>query len=413
MRRALIITASALLLIGIGVGIYFFFFTNSPSLSVNTGVQLPTSGNDSGTGGGATPTVQELGVPSPGAGTEVAPRLIRITDRPVALGVSAVFLPGVRAPKVGTSTTQTGYLEDPDVKVSYIERESGNIYTYRAHVRTLTRLTNKTLPGVVEASWVSDGSLAFVRFVSMVDTTEQLQTYALPAQSGEGYFLEQNLAQVFTTGSSTLVTLLATTNGSTATISNASGANPRTLFTSRLSAITLQTGGGSYVATTKASAGADGYAFQVDKAGTFTRVLGALPGLSTRVSPSGKFLLYSFVERGTLVLAVLDMSTHTATRLPLSTLADKCTWSLDSSTVFCGVPTAMKGTFPDDWYQGVVSFTDRLWKIDMSQRVASMLIDPSQAGDVAIDAVSLTVDSTSDVLFFTNKQGGALYAYDL
>ncbi len=73
----------------------------------------------------------------------------------------------------------------------------------------------------------------------------------------------------------------------------------------------------------------------------------------------------------------------------------------------------MTGTMPDDWYQGVASFSDRLWKIDLSGRVATLVIDPKQAGNVDIDMEGLTLDRTNDVLVFTNKRDQSLYAYDL
>jgi len=419
LQKILFGIAGVVVLIGIGVGIYFLFFANKPALTVgNPSVTLPGSADAGITETTPTVGVQALGVPSAGAGTLVAPRLIRITDRPVALGALALFVPGTPAPKTASSTliasSTTAYSVDPDVKVEYIERESGNIYAFQAHGRTLTRLTNKTLPGVVEASWVNDGSLAFARFIAKTNSDEHIASYALPVNGGVGYFLEQDLEQVLVTGSSTLMTLMSGTDGSTATLSTPAGTNVRTLFNSPLSAIRVRSGGGVYVATTKASFGRDGYTFVIDpKSGTFTHALGPLTGLSAVVSPTGKFILYSYLERGKIVLSLFDMTSHTATRLPLTTLAEKCVWSGDGASIYCGVPTDMVGKLPDDWYQGVTSFTDRLWKIDLSSRVAVLLIDPKQAGDTDIDMTGLTIDRTSDVLVFTNKQDGTLWSYDL
>jgi hypothetical protein len=124
-------------------------------------------------------------------------------------------------------------------------------------------------------------------------------------------------------------------------------------------------------------------------------------------------VVYSYLDRGKLALAVFDTTTHVATRLPLVTLPEKCAWTSDSLSLYCGVPTSMTGTMPDDWYQGTVSFSDRLWKIDLAGRVATLVIDPKQAGNTDIDMEGLTVDRTNDVLVFTNKRDESLYAYDL
>src|SRR5262245_1957632 len=122
MKRSLIIIASAIVLIGFGVGIYFYFFAAKPTLITSTGGSFPDSGS-AGVDGGSSTSALQLGVPVAGAGTEVAPRFIRISDRPVVYGSSAVFIPG----KVATTSSQTGsttaYTVDPDVSVTYIERE--------------------------------------------------------------------------------------------------------------------------------------------------------------------------------------------------------------------------------------------------------------------------------------------------
>jgi len=82
-------------------------------------------------------------------------------------------------------------------------------------------------------------------------------------------------------------------------------------------------------------------------------------------------------------------------------------------SVYCGVPTNLSGNLPDDWYQGVTVFTDRLWRIDLNEHVATLVLDPVQIGKVSVDAVNLTVDPNEDMLIFMDKHSGALYAYDL
>lgn len=412
MKRILIILSAIVVLIGVGVGIYFLFFRGTAGLTVSV-PEFPASGNGVPTTGEEAP-IQDLGVARTGAGTELAPRFIRISDRPVATGIVAVYVPPVKQSIASSSASSTPVFSDPEVKIQYIERESGNVYTYGAHARTLTRLSNKTLPGILEASWLSDGSLAFVRFIQKSGTEERVNTYALPASGEGGYFLSQSLSQVATKGTTTLATLVSTSEGSSVSISTPTGGGLRTLFTSSLSSLRLAFLGSNYLATTKGSAKSEGYAFFVDgKTGAFTRALGPLQGLSTLPSPSGRLVLYSYLDRGKLALGVLDVTTHIATRLPLSTLPEKCVWSSDDTSLYCGVPLTLPGTLPDDWYQGATQFSDRLWKIDMSNRVATLVLDPKEAGGVTVDIVSLTIDRTSDVLGFINRTDHLLYVYNL
>ena len=409
-RRLLIIIAVVIVLLGLAAVGYYFFARSTPGLVV---------GNPFGSAGNRDPgslaPVPDTGIPVEGAGEVIAPRLLKLADGPVAKGMIALYIPPV-VPKGSATTTasSTSPVGTPaDVEVRYIERASGNLYSFRVHDRSSVRISNKTLPGVQEAAWTADGSRAFLRFIEK-DTTgdEHISTYMLPAAGEGGYFLEQNLTQV-TVASSSVLSLLSSGSGSVAQISGASGTGGKTLFTSALSSLRVAFAGSRYLATTKASANLDGYAFQVDAGGSFTRLLGPLRGLTTLPSPSGTQVLYSYTDRTKLYMQVLDTTTRTSVPLPLVTLTEKCVWTKTGAMLYCAVPTTLGGTLPDEWYQGSRLFTDRIWRIDLSTRVASLVFDPMQLTDQGMDMESLTLDSTSDVLIFLNKRDGSLWSYDL
>ena len=412
MRRILIIVGTLILLIALGLGVYFLFFAKDSGIAVGP--------NPFGSAGDRDPGAVEpvdTGVPTPGAGTVFPPRLMKLTDGPVAKGTASIYFPPqLSAPVAASSTattTQTTVIAVPEeVEVRYIDRQSGNVYSFRIHERTMTRLSNKTLPGIEDASWTRDGSRAFVRFLEKDGAEERVSTYLLPVSGEGGYFLEQGLAQI-TAASSSVLTLLSSGSGSVAIIMNTDGSGTRTIFSSVMSSLRVAFAGTSYLAQTKASAHLDGYAFLVDKAGTFTRILGPLRGLSTLPSPSGAKILYSYADRGKVYTQVLDTATRTAVPLPLSTLPEKCAWTPGSDALYCGVPTSLSGVLPDDWYQGARSFSDRLWRIDLATRVATLTFDPRQLADVQIDAQALSLDSGEDVLVFMNKVDGSLWSYDL
>ncbi len=415
MKRTFITIAGIIVLLGIIAGIYYFFFA--------PGAATLTVGNPFGDAGAGTIT-PDSGLPSTdgtlaNAGTEIAPRLIKVTDGPIARGVVAVDVqlpvPGTADVTASTSTsTPTTASTTPDVEAHFIDRASGNVYAYVAHARALTRISNKTLPGVQEASWLADGSRAYARFLSTSAGGEHIDTYSLDAHGGGGYLLEQDLSQALVVGTSTFFSLLSGTTGSVGTIAKADGSNSRTLFSTLLSSLAVHPTNGNFFANTKPSYAINGYAFQIDRTtGAFSRILGPFPGLSVLPNSAGTALLYSYTDAGVIHLRAFDIKTHSSTALPVATLAEKCTWSADGLSAYCGVPTAMQGNLPDSWYQGATIFTDRIWKIDLTQRVATLVVDPTQVGKVSVDAVALTTDPAEDILMFTDKHSGALYAYDL
>lgn len=413
-RKSFIIIASVIVLLGLAIGGYFVFFSGDAELAP---VASDLFGNLES--GDIVPS-QEL-VEGAGAGTEIAPRLIRVTDTPVALGVVAIARTSTTTtPETDTSlgnSTSTPVAvgtTETDTEVRFIDRASGNMYRYMAHERTLTRLSNKTLPGIQRASWLADGSTAYVQFLSGTGEGEYVATYVLPDSGENGFFLEQNLSVAKAIGSESLFTLLSGTTGSVGSIARSDGTGTRTLFTSLLSSFTVHPTRGSFYGATRASWLLEGYAFQINStSGAFTRILGPLRGLSVLPSPDGSRLLYSYVDGTVLRLAVLDVATRESTALPVATLAEKCVWAPNGKSAYCGIPTSVARGLPDVWYQGAVSFTDRLWRIDMEERLATLIVDPQEVGNVSVDAVALAVDPVEDMLVFTDRSSGSLFVYDL
>lgn len=403
MRRFFLIIAAIALLILLGAAAYFVLFNKGPEVTAEQPGSLFGTSEEPGIPVDGTPP-PPLGQAAQGAGEVVAPGLVKISADPAAVGAVAFQVREV------SSTTPT-----IDTEVRYVDRRSGNIYAYRLSARTLTRLTNRTLPGVMEARWLSDGSRAYVRFLSEGEGQAlHAETFALPAVGDDGYFLETDLSDIAVTGSSTLLTLLPNSNGSVATVAKPDGTSPKTLFTSLLSSLRILPAGPGYVAYTKASAQTSGYAYLVGgSSGAFERVLGPLRGLTVLPSPTGKTILYSYLSGTTLRTELMDTATRTTTVIPLATLPEKCVWAPDEKSVYCASPRSLPGTLPDDWYQGAVSFSDRLWKIDLAGRVAVLVVDPGTVAQVDVDAVGLAIDPNATALVFTNRKDGSLWVYSL
>ena len=399
MKRALIIAATIIVLLGIGLGLYLLL---KPSAKLTVG-----GGNAFGDTGAGTVANNGTGANNSnqsGLGEQVAPNLVKITSNPVSAGEVAFDI----APSSTSSTTFTA----GDIGVRYIDRESGNVYEYRALTRKLTRISNKTLPGIQEASWTPDGSMAFVRFLTKSNGNSKINTFALPFDGNGGYFLQTDLAQAIAVGPNSLFTLATSPTGSVGSSANTDGTNIKTLFSSPLTSILARPAGTGVIAVNKAASEIDGYAFTLSN-GVFTPIIGPLRGLTVLPSPSGKIVLYSYTDGSILHTLTLNLTDGTVVELPLATLAEKCVWASDSTALYCAIPSSYAGNLPDDWYQGTVSFTDKIWRIDLSTRLATLVVSPSKVGKTDIDAANLTIDPTSQILVFRNKKDSSLWAYSL
>lgn len=398
MRRILTIAAIVIVLAGIGVVAYLYFSGRTASVVVapTTSATLPSAGPETVPSAGEATATPSIASPVP-----VSARLAQISTGPVVPGEAVVDIPAQNASS------------SPDVAVTYIERQSGNVFSYLAQAGTLTRTSNRTIPGIEEASWLPDASLAFVRYLSGADFST-INTYALPSDGSSGFFLPQDLSDIAVSSTSVLA-LASGVNGSSASLMQTDGTHATTVFTTPLTAVRVSFAGkGRYLAFTKPSATIPGDAFLVNNAGYFSRIAGPLDGLVALASPSGKWVLVSFVRNG-MQMELVNTATGETILLPVATIADKCVWTADDSAIYCGVPVQPPENYayPDDWYQGAVHFSDRIWKIDVSGRYAQLVLDFSKETGTALDAVALAVDPSNTVLAFLNKNDSSLWAYKL
>ncbi len=401
MYRYLTIVAIVIVVLGIGVAIYFYFFRNTTGITVTPsgGAGFPMAGGITGTSGTDS---EQTGTISAGSPVKISSRLVKISAGPVALGEAVVDNKAINASS------------SPEVAVKYIERQSGNMFSYKVQAGTLTRTSNKTLPGIMAASWLPDGSFAFVRYLSGSDFST-VNTYALAATSSDGFFLPQDIASIAVSGEGVL-TLASGVNGSVASLVRTDGTRAATVFATPLSALRVSFAGkNQYLAFTKPSATLLGSAFLVDGAGRFSRIAGPGNGLVALASPSGKWVLVSSTEDNAMRMELVNAATGDILALPIATIADKCVWTADDSTIYCGVPMnpPIGFNYPDDWYQGAVPFNDRIWKIQVSGRYAQLVLDfPIETKD-SLDAEALAIDPAGTTLVFVNKNDGSLWSYQL
>lgn len=413
MRRLFTIVAILIILLGLGAFAYYYLTSQSIGITAEPGVTNPfdTGGDGAGfalDGEEANPGTSADDFSQPA--DEITPRLLKITPGPVAVG--AVVLD---QPNPATTTLDAPAVADrlANVEVRYVMRASGNIFSYDADEKRSTRLSNKTMPGIQYATWLSDGSTAFLRFlVRDPDESEHIETYSLSTDGLSGTYLARDVASVDTAGTK-LFTLIETTGGTAASVSNADGSAAAVAFSSPIIGLRASYMGTEYLAHTKPSRELPGYAFSV-RGGVFTRLLGPLPGLSALSDAAGSRVLYSYADGSSVRLASITRKDGMNTALPVQTLVEKCVFSPDGLFAYCGVPSILtSNALPDAWYQGTTAFTDRIWKIDFAARVATVVADLPELTEEPIDAIGLTLNPMGTALVFTNRRDGALWLFAL
>jgi hypothetical protein len=395
MNRNLTILTSAVVILGILVGGYFYFFGGSDALTVvpEGASGLPVAGQN------ALPT-ETTSSGTAEIAEAVSARLVKISEGPIVPGFAVTT-------KIVASSSP------PEKLVSYIDRASGNVFVYAVGAKTITRTSNRTLPGIQSAKWLPNASAAIVRYLSG-ENSSTINTYYLRSAGGEGFFMPQNLSSVAASATN-ILSLASAANGSTLSSSKQDGAGTTELFSTPLSAATIGfLGRSSYLLTTKASATLPGLAFSTNARGETSRISGPLSGLSAIASPSGDWLAQSYTVSGEMRVALVNVATRESIALPIGTLIEKCVWTEDNRALFCGVPTnPPRALYPDDWYQGAVHFSDKIWKIDVAGRYAQLILDFGKETGGALDATALAIDANTTTLVFLNKNDESVWSYTL
>lgn len=308
--------------------------------------------------------------------------------------------------------------------VRYAEKATGNIVDVSLDTIEQKKVTRTVIPRIQEAFFGKEGKMVLLRYIRSDGRT--IETFVASITEGSssegselvGVFREPNLMDVSVSPDGTRIFAISKfVNDFVGTVSNFSGLEKKTVFNSPFSGWLSQWAVGDTISvTTKASAYAKGYAYKLKPDGTgFERLFGNVSALTTNLSPDGSKLLYSKNTRGGATLSLYVPKDGSAKDTGVLTLPEKCAWGKTSMTAYCGVPkTQGEGVLPDSWYQGLTSFDDVLWSVDLSGPFFNEnLGDPTEIAGALLDVSNPKVDDTETYFVFINKRDGILWKYDI
>lgn len=311
--------------------------------------------------------------------------------------------------------------------VRYVAKGTSNIFDAFADTLETRRLSSTTVPRVHEAFFANQGKTVFLRSLEADNTT--IDTFigkitepivggdSLPELSLQS--MPKNILDlsISPTGQQILF-LLPSGENILGFTTDLDGKNQKKVFSSPFTGWLSQWATpNKLIFTIKATGYATGYAYGTDTTkGDFTKLAGPITGLTTLLSPDGRYLLMSRSTQSGPALAIMNMETKKIRDLNLKTLPEKCVWTRSSLSVYCAVPAVIPAgkVYPDNWYQGTVSFTDSFWLVDAGGVYNNQQIfSPIPEGGEATDGVQLYVDTTNRYLYFINRDTQILWQYDL
>lgn len=305
--------------------------------------------------------------------------------------------------------------------VRYIEKSTGHVYEASTDSFTQQRVSNTTIPKVQEAVWVDNNS-SIIRYFDDQDNIKSFYAEVKISEESssvdgeiEGVFLQDGIKEIIKLNKQ-IFYLLTSSAGSVGMISDPDGGNRDQIFNSPLGEWLVQyPQKGTLTFTTKPSAGVNGYMYFFDlNKERMTKVLGGVRGLTTLTNPNKTSTLFSKSYKNSFSLNIYDLVDEVSGQLDLQTLPEKCVWSENNIDVYCGVPTRLsQGDYPDDWYQGLISFSDSVWKMDTEKDYSERIISSEDYSSVGIDLIKPELSINEDYLFFINKKDSSLWSLKL
>lgn len=297
--------------------------------------------------------------------------------------------------------------------IRYVEKSTGHIYEISPQGKDRNRLSNTTILKIFETLWSPDANKMVIRYFNENVITNFSARFATSTTAIEGIFLPQETVAVAVSLSEDKIFYLQqmenTTYGILTDFTNKKKDN---IFSLPFSEFNLSWPAKNIIAfATKPAGIADGYLYFLDtKTKVFYKIIGGIKGLTASVSPKTDKVLYSQSVSNGFSTKIFDVKSKTSNDFGLTTMPEKCVWSkINADIVFCATPKSFPSAdYPDEWYQGEVSFDDAIWEINISTGEMQILL-----GETNADVINPFLTADENYLLFTNKKDLTLWSLRL
>ncbi|MEX2052288.1 MAG: hypothetical protein WD991_01155 [Candidatus Paceibacterota bacterium] len=309
--------------------------------------------------------------------------------------------------------------------VRYAEKENGIIYQTFADKIKQTKFSSTIIPKLYEAYFGNKGGTVVMRYLKGGDETIDTFVGVLPKEFiGEdarddyeikGSFLPEDVSDIsLSLDSMKMFYLFEVGNGVVGTTLEFTNNRKTQVFDSAFTEWLSSWPNNNMISlNTKPASSVPGYLYKLDLSSrSVTKTLGPIDGLTTLISPTGNFVLYSGDD---LALVLYNTSSRESKPVGLRSLPEKCVWARSEEVIYCAVPKSSPiGSYPDIWYQGGVTFDDQIWRINTSTLEATLLLNPvAEINGEEIDGIRLSLDEAENYLFFINKKDSFLWEFYL
>jgi hypothetical protein len=296
-------------------------------------------------------------------------------------------------------------------KIRYIEKSTGHLYEMGPDGEEKNRLSNTTIPSIFEVIWSKNASSSILRILDESGNKAKNFAASFDGSSTQGIFITQEITSITSSPEQNKIFYIFPSGSKSIGI--------QADFENKNQKEIINTPFGEFLADwpekntlallTKPSGLAEGFLYKFDlKKNAFRKLLGGMKGLTAKLSPDAEKVVYSESAPNGLATSIWDISESRKINLNIKTLAEKCIFSnISENIIYCAVPVFLpsKITLPDDWYQGNISFSDRIWQIDIKTGESKILMDNTNN----LDIIDIILSPKENYILFTNKKDATLW----
>ena len=295
--------------------------------------------------------------------------------------------------------------------VRVVDRATGHIIDIDTRTKEQVRISNTTLPGIIEAIWFNEGKGVIMRYLrESSDVIETLVISNLSTTGGEtaGTYLEENISSIKPISNTEMAYIVPSGFGSNIKVYDTQKNTSAQVYNSTLQEIMVVGGNRNNIfVQTKASYASPGYLYAVSrKNNSITKVLNGINGFNVLLSPDTSTILAT-TGGDSPFSYIYDQNLGTTNVVDVNTVSSKCVFARKTTEVHCGVPTRFPDNMPDSWYMGLTPRADQIWEISSEGNLTFV------TGLQNIDVIKPQLSEDDGQLFFVNKNNGSVWVVRL
>ncbi|QQG44880.1 MAG: WD40 repeat domain-containing protein [Candidatus Sungiibacteriota bacterium] len=300
-------------------------------------------------------------------------------------------------------------LNKEENKILFYKKDGGDLFASDFTGRSLEKISNITVVGMVGAVWSPSKDRAAVIYLD----GETLRGF-LHIGTSSVAVLPQNIQGFSWSPDGKAIAYILPLDGKLSlTLADASGKKQKVIAgLPPLDASIRWVAKDTIALETAASGLAEGYLLSfTPSSGLFKKILGPNFGLTTSWSSDGSRLLASYLDSagGIVGVGVYAPSGELIASTGLITLPEKC-FLVPSNELFCAVPRDIpsNSVWPDEYLRGELNTADRILSFDLKTGATREIFD-----SISFDVSELLVTKNKEALFFINRLDGTLWALKL